>query len=52
MLRALELWHQALEADATAEQLDRRLRYLAQQQAGDESGAPPVGPGQRLGRLD
>ncbi|MBP8116153.1 MAG: DUF4384 domain-containing protein [Nitrospira sp.] len=42
MLRALELWHQALEADATAEQLDRRLRYLAPQQVGGESGAARV----------
>jgi len=50
VLQALELWHQALEADATAEQLERRLRYLAPQRAGGESGAPPVGPGQRLGR--
>ncbi len=42
VLRALELWHQALEADATAEQLDRRLRYLAPRQGGGGSGAARV----------
>jgi len=42
VLQALELWHQALEADATAEQLERRLRYLAPQQGGGDSGAARV----------
>lgn len=42
VLRALELWHQALDADATAEQLDRRLRYLAPQQREGESRAVRV----------
>ncbi|HRB80884.1 MAG TPA: DUF4384 domain-containing protein [Nitrospira sp.] len=38
-LRALGVWYQLLDLDATARQLDRRLRYLAAQQAKGESRA-------------
>jgi hypothetical protein len=39
VLHALKLWHQALEVDAIAEQLDRRIHYLAPHNAGGEAGA-------------
>lgn len=39
VLRALEAWSQVLEVDATAEQLERRRRYLAQQTADGASTA-------------
>lgn len=39
VLHALRLWHQALEVDAIAEQLDRRIHSLAPHNAGGEAGA-------------
>lgn len=51
VLHALKLWHQALEVDAIAEQLDRRIRYLVPDSSRSEAGTRLEQTRQRFGAL-